>query len=337
MRDGQVWLRDVVWTGDRFTAVGGIWNQYYFDGRFAASADGSSWEVESLPVASPDGLASDGQGFVVIGGIGLDPIAELLYSPDGETWVPGSIPFIPYLSGVAWGNGVWVAGGAGTIRSLDGVTWAWVDSPELYDVVWDGRRFLVLSTTTVLSSPDGLTWTSLGEPPAPRALRCLASNGRRLVAGGGGWGPLGDMPSPGLVTSSADGVTWTVPTEGPRGLRHAVWAEGRWVAVGDRGLLGVSADGETWRWLSHAALGSMADLAAYDAELVVVGGVERSQLFEERFLTSTDGLTWRDERRGLLVAAGSPQGRRPVGGRWSLRDDRPFRGRRDLERRSPRP
>lgn len=109
--DGQVWLREVVWTGDRFAAVGGIWNQFYFDGRFAASADGSSWEVENLPVASPGGLASDGQGFVVIGGIGLDPIADLRYSPDGETWVPGSIPFIPYLSGVAWGNGVWVAGG----------------------------------------------------------------------------------------------------------------------------------------------------------------------------------------------------------------------------------
>jgi hypothetical protein len=111
---------------------------------------------------------------------------------------------------IAYGNGLWVAG---------------------------------LSGGTILTSPDGITWTS-------RTSQFGATDINDVAYGNGTWVAVG----PGKISSSSDGITWTARTANmsTNDIYSVVYANSVWVAVGagggttNTGGIVYSTDGITW-------------------------------------------------------------------------------------------
>lgn len=135
---------------------------------------------------------------------------------------------------------------------------------NLNDIVWSGSQYVAVgSRNTVLTSPDGITWTSrsTGAPldfwNAPYDLFGVAWSGTRFVAVG-----MDSYGFNGIILTSPDGVTWTTQVSGPSSgnpttttnpytLVKVIWASGRFVAVGTNsngssGAILTSADGLSW-------------------------------------------------------------------------------------------
>ncbi len=133
---------------------------------------------------------------------------------------------------------------------------------DLHAVAYGGGRFVAVGDGgTVLASGDGVRWLPVAA--AAEEVRLLASQG------------------------SAD----------PPDLAAVIHAGGRFVAVGEGGIVLVSPDGKTWR--GSRALpdypGSLRTVA-YGAGIFVAGGTVAT------LLTSPDGLSW--QRQELPVSAG---------------------------------
>lgn len=155
--DGREWTRadlvvdsgfdDVVWTGERYVAVGAP-IRYLYDTAVAVSTDGVAWEL--IPEAFEDRLlALTFTGDHVVG-VGLD--GAIATSPDGLTWTPQQSGTEQYLG----------------------------------DVVWTGRELLAVGGGgTVLTSPDGHTWQSESTGHGSFLDRAAALGDREIVSGTG--------------------------------------------------------------------------------------------------------------------------------------------------------
>jgi hypothetical protein len=112
---------------------------------------------------------------------------------------------------VAYGNGLFVAVGPyGTIlTSPDGVSWTRRTSGTsswLSGVTYGNGLFVAVGMSgTILTSPDGVTWTARTSGTEQLALR--RDLRERPLRGGGG--------QDGAILTSPDGVSWT--QRGPRG------------------------------------------------------------------------------------------------------------------------
>jgi hypothetical protein len=116
-KDGTTWshqtvnssnsaLFDLVWSGSKFAAVG--------HGYALVSSDGAVWNVvagNSTPFGLfAAGVASSGQQYLAVG----DMFGQIARSLDGINWTENiPQPQLGTLYGVGWGNGEYVAVGAG--------------------------------------------------------------------------------------------------------------------------------------------------------------------------------------------------------------------------------
>jgi len=172
-------------------------------GRVVTSSDLISWtevidETTKAPIVDEDihAIAYGGQGFLGVGEEGIR-----LWSSDGVIWEsePGTIHLYDVawgqeffvavgeggarkqaddsgnwatpvfggddLTGVAYGDGRWVAVGAGrSVISDDGVDWE--SFPQEFDlerVAFGSGLFLATSEDALYSSPDGIRWTATGQ------------------------------------------------------------------------------------------------------------------------------------------------------------------------------
>ena len=167
---GDVWtqhsvfnraINDVVWSGERFVAVGAGANRAY-------SMDGEIWHDVSNSDSAGVALNSVTWGedrFVAVGRRGSS-FDQVFVSSDGATWSNHSISGIEELFGVAYGAGWFVAvGESGNIHvSDDGMNWMEVSSPTaltLNDVAFNGYAFAAVGE-------DGqLLVSQIGESTAP--------------------------------------------------------------------------------------------------------------------------------------------------------------------------
>lgn len=115
---------------------------------------------------------------------------------------------------------------------------------ELQDVVWSGTQFVAVgSYGAVLTSPDGVAWTSRDSGTGLNLLTVGLSGANLLAAG-----------EDGLILSSANGSTWSqvrspdhptiIDARQIRDVNAVIAAGGRTLALGSGGL--ASTNGTTW-------------------------------------------------------------------------------------------
>ena len=155
-------------------------------------------------------------------------------------------------------------GSNGQVLTVDsatttGVKWATVNQPLTWtprigsqsgyvfsSIAYNGSNLFVAAGTqgTLLTSPDGITWTSRTSGFGSQNIYAVAFGNGLFVAVG----------SNGVLTTSSDGITWTARTAnmGTNGIFAVTYANSLWVAVGggggttNTGGITYSSDGITW-------------------------------------------------------------------------------------------
>jgi hypothetical protein len=187
--------------------------------------------------------------------------------------------------------------------STDGENWSVLSTPtnipldKISHVAFEnGKYFALTQPTGIFASSDGITWgTTTGGISNPSAVAYGASTYVSV-------GQVGQNGTDLTLAYSSDGVTWTT---GPANVNSKKWngivfANNKFVAVGEQGYSATSSDGISWtvnqftadtnavfQWVSYAAFFS-------PGRYVAVGN--RSRIFY-----SLDGATWTE-----LNSAGGP-------------------------------
>ena len=103
-----------------------------------------------------------------------------LGTDEGGTWKAenyndsngNSVPFYPHNQPSGWSGGTWVAGSYAGSTTLGGVSGEWIKVQvstgiqptkwRMDNVDWEGNRFNIVKTFTILGSNDDTNWTNLG-------------------------------------------------------------------------------------------------------------------------------------------------------------------------------
>lgn len=165
--------------------------------------------------------------------IGVNALNAITWSPEKHQFVAAGISVIPSvtiasnltttsapagslgLTGVAWSKNdnmyVATAGGTGlgrTYMSNDGLNWTLNNTPPVNgpwnDIIYanDKDLFVIIGTNGVMTSHDGITWTSQTSPFSNLIAATYSPENSEFVA-------VGDS---GGVQTSPDGINWTVVT-----------------------------------------------------------------------------------------------------------------------------
>lgn len=268
---------------------------------FAASALAQqNWRfTNSLPATIPWNDAAYGNGVYVV--VGLD--ATIATSPDGITWTIRRMSTAQMnLNAVAFANGKFIAVGGGTptkiagglvMTSTNGSDWtinetvAGNTNAQFFDIVYGNNVWVITgsSSTPLLSSADGVTWTSRSVPGGVIPGTGSFGNGRFVFSGNGN-----------TVITSTDGITWTrnavagTPGASSPYIGDVAFGGGKFVAIGRdssfNGAAYTSADAVTWT-AAPAIAGSSNGLDTVASDGAKFAAVGNAGLF-----SSADGTTW---------------------------------------------
>lgn len=236
-------LNDVCWTGSQFITVG--------NNSILTSGNASAWTARAIPpvVINPilNGVAASSTRIVAVGSQ-RDSIAStysglILTSTDGATWtaVPGT--FQASLNAVIWAGGQFVAVGntlglpnseAVAYTSPDGLTWSSHSITSLlttlYDISWNGSRYVAVGYAGAVTSLDGISWqpTGLGVVGPNYAI---SWSGQRFMTCGTVY-----------CQASTDGIQWQstqLPGVGPS-VYGIAWNGAKWTVVGTNSYVATS-------------------------------------------------------------------------------------------------
>ena len=227
--------------------------------------------------------------------VSINPI-EAVAGTGAVTWVTRTPNFgTSNIFSVAYGNNLWVAGGAnGSIRtSTDAITWTTRTSAfansfsgTIRTVAFGNNVWLAGAVYGIRSSTDAITWTT-------RVDRFFSGDGTYSAAFANNlWVAGGENSSSANIKRSTDGITWTsnsriLYTAGFGGtIRSVAYGNALWVAGGDSGRLASSTDALTWVTQTPNFGTTRIRSIAYGNTVWVAGG-ETGQL-----RTSTDAITW---------------------------------------------
>jgi len=266
--------------GDNLSAItygNGLFVAVGDNGAIITSPDGVSWIARSSGTNNRlNGIAYGNGLYVAVG-----ENARILTSPDGMTWADRSDlqPFIPSLTEITFGNGMFVASGVFdryiySFTSLDGATWT-NGASGIHAITYANGIFLAVQTyipvhgypwsQTVVTSPDGVTWTPISTLNWPFYISQTAY-GKGLFVGVGG-----TSISP-IIVTSPDGVSWTERASGTaEPLFSVTYGSGFFVVVGNNGTILVSSDGTNWVDRKQAFSGSFSGITYGNGTFVAVG------------------------------------------------------------------
>jgi len=227
------------WTAETAGPFGtrGISAIAYGDGKFvisegtsakpkmAYSSDGVTWTVINNPFNTNGYIAPIAYGngkFVAAFG------NEMAYSSDGITWayVTNADKLFNYfynntlmsrgsISGIAFGNGKFVAGGDDGNKTLkiatssDGVTWTVVKADTftiLGQILYGNGKFVSWGENGILAySTDGITWTDVPITINPFYSGTSSGDIYSIAFGNGKFVAISNS----IIAYSTDGATWT--------------------------------------------------------------------------------------------------------------------------------
>ncbi len=264
----------VTWTGNLFVAVGTY-------GQIATSPDGIAWTARTSGVADAlTAVAANGGEVVAAGTSGA-----LIKSATGASWnrvgtsAAAAASTSASVTAICWNGAEFLAAQAYSdtwLVSSDGVTWTSRAIPNrfVYDLVWNGSRYLGVTDGGSISSADGLTWTS-ASMPLGQYYGVAWSGGKFLAVGYGGH-----------IASSADGSSWSSQVSGTTAsLNSVAWNGSLAVAVGTGGTIVTSPDGVTWTTRASGTASNLFDVAWGGGAFVAVGAAGT-------VVVSADGVSW---------------------------------------------
>ncbi len=198
-------------------------------------------------------------------------------------------------------KGNWLAlSGNGIAKSVDGINWIECNvtittkfsqpRPILYiKGIWVTIK---VNPNTILTSPDGITWTKKEVSDNNEAINSIAYGNNKFVAVGDG----------GTILTSDAGETWTKQIiEVDNNLRSVAYGNNKFVAVGEKGTILTTIDGTTWGKISE--VNNTLRSVAYGNNQWIVGGHHYTNTADPTpptgktngaiILTSNDGTTWK--------------------------------------------
>ena len=284
------------------------------------SADGDTWTIDKIanePIGVTDIVIGNGKYVITT----TNRATPILISNDGITWISNgaytpysAVPFDEtgfdvssltvasiLLNSVTYNNNVYVAVGENIVLSTDLFNWreVYTFTNELNNIL-NGTSYVTISSFSgfvavgatqsiengptvgaILTSPDGLIWTSLSGSLSSYTFNAVANSGSVIVVvgnnctryvsnNGSNWinysrtgttNPnLKDVTYGNSIfvavgtdgrieTSSDDGATWVTRTSGTtENLNGIVWNDddNEFIAVGDNNTILRSAAGTTW-------------------------------------------------------------------------------------------
>lgn len=209
-----------------------------------------------------------------------------------DNWhVRNSVPGGYTLNAVAYGNGMFVAvGRQGTILSSpDGTTWTPQTSgtsATFHGVTHGNDLFVAVGDAgTIFTSPDGKSWTAQTSGTGLSLDSVTYGNGIFVVVSGGS-----------TNLTSPDGVNWTIRNSFEMG--RIAFSDGRFVALGIGNSYYVSQDGTNWTFklIVLEPQGVYSGIAIHNGTYVIVGvhlaiGFSPPVLVEQ-IITSPNGDDW---------------------------------------------
>ncbi len=213
----------------------------------ATSADMQTWAYKDISAGTPDfylGVAANSNGStIVVAGEFVDAYANVL---------------------------------SNIYTSTDGgATWAFKATPTtqtLYAVAWDATNSQFVATGrsgTIITSPDGITWTDRSIAGATLDINGIAENNGLLVGVGTDFGGTSRA-----VYSTDAGVTWNYGLNTGSGLYDIAWNGSLMLAVGREGDIRASYDGFLWFEWDYVEVHppTYSDVAVNDLYTVVAAG-----------------------------------------------------------------
>jgi len=206
-------------------------------------------------------------------------------------------------SGLAYGNGLWIACGGNNTSyssSSNGVSWATGTFPLAMSNIgygngyWAATGGFVNNSANSLYSTNGTTWTA-GSGLSSRSWRGIIYGGDKFLIMTGNF-------SSSTCAYSNDGITWqsmTMPsTQTWYGVAYGlIGAIGYYMAVAASGsnVSAYSTNGTTWTATTLGTTGTWIGVAYGNGTFVATANATN-------FQTSTDGITWTNQS---TVATGS--------------------------------
>ena len=280
----------------------------------AASTDGITWTGAGASIFTQWGNCVAWNGTIwVAGGQGTNSLAT---SPDGSNWTVRSSPLNTVVFAVAWNGSYWLASGSGTsdylMRSSNGIDWTGLGAASplvgfMYGIAWNGTMWLMVGQGTLLTSPEGSTWTQRGGSLGVGPWYSVAWSGSVWVVGGYNGG------NSATVISSSNGIDWVtrISTSTSTGFGECLavaWNGSLWVALADNpggsfsNTLATSIDGLTWTMRGNT-MGMTTGTVSRPWGLTWNGnywvGACKGNY---NIVTSRDGITW----TGLVNGVNSP-------------------------------
>jgi hypothetical protein len=287
------------------------------------SRDGLVWEQSYVDTFFRPGKVTYGDSGFVLGG------STILRSVDGITWQNADSAPPVIVSAVAFGNGVYVGGGFGTlIYSNDGLSWSRAEVGQpfafLSDIAFGNGTFVGVGNgytmsffgndtfvavgaalgipierpigRSVLTSRNGSTWVESVAATATPSIEeepvgAVTFDGARFVAVGGWAGSSCQV--------STDGSNWLGRKASPASSGLA-FADGLYVSVGfdpleGKGTVALSADGWEWTRQQSPTTRALSGITHGDGKWVAVGA-------EGTILTSTNAVQWSPVSSGTVQA-----------------------------------
>ncbi len=314
-------LRSLAWTGTQLVAVGDA-------GTVLTSPDGGAWAIRTTGNSNNLVFVKwTGSQIVVV-----DAQATLLTSPDGLAWnqLGSSIPC--QVTSVTWTENQLVASCAeGRILTTSDFK-SWTEhslsvTGALTKFSWAGTQFLAIVRDTLVTSPDGVTWTKRN--PGLQGLSDFSwRDGHFVLIGANG-----------EIGISTDGADWSVWNKWltRENLNSVTWTGNQFVAVSGKGTILTSEDGETWEQRYFDSTITLNSVTWAGTQLIAAGSffyfdTSGNAVGGTVIMTSPDGILWKVRHPDLfypaevkwdgkqIIAVGGNYGTSLEGIAWYARD-----------------